>query len=239
MNELQTFIFDENEIRTILIDDEPYFVAKDVAEILGYVNPRKAIIDHVDNEDKTDGVTICDSIGREQRPVLINESGLYSLVLSSKLPEAKKFKRWVTSEVLPEIRKTGGYGIPKTRAEALRLAADLEEQNTKLLLENNLLKPKAEFYDCVADSKTAIPMEAVAKTMGIHGIGRNNLFKLLRDKKILKENNLPYQEFVDRGYFRVVESKYTKASGETCIYIKILVYQKGVDYIRKMILSGC
>lgn len=237
MNELQTFIFDENEIRTILIDDEPYFVAKDVAYVLGYSNPRDAVNRHVDNEDK--GVRKLDTLGGIQEMTIINESGLYSLVFGSHLPSAKTFKHWVTSEVLPEIRKTGGYGIPKTRAEALRLAADLEEQNTKLLLENNLLKPKAEFYDCVADSKTAIPMEAVAKTMGIHGIGRNNLFKILRDKKILKENNLPYQEFVDRGYFRVVESKYTKASGETCIYIKTLVYQKGVDYIRKLILSGC
>lgn len=97
------------KIRTVTIDGEPWFVAKDLAEILGYSNPRKAIIDHVDDEDKIDGVTICDPIGREQNPIFINESGLYSLVLSSKLPNAKKFKRWVISDVLPTIRKTGGY----------------------------------------------------------------------------------------------------------------------------------
>lgn len=98
------------QIRTLTINDEPWFVGKDVATVLGYSNPRKAMIDHVDEEDKTDGVTICDSIGREQNPICINESGLYSLILSSKLPNAKKFKRWVTSEVLPAIRKTGTYG---------------------------------------------------------------------------------------------------------------------------------
>lgn len=92
-------------VRAVSIDGEPWFVGKDIAEILGYSNPRKAIGDHVDAEDKTDGVTIRDSIGREQTPIVINESGLYSLILGSKLPKAKDFKRWVTTEVLPTIRK--------------------------------------------------------------------------------------------------------------------------------------
>ena len=136
MNELQLFNFEGNEVRTLKIDEEPLFVGKDVAEILGYSNPRKALKDHVDEEDKKDGVTIRDSIGRDeedkiskivnesqilqnaenvndsQRMVtvdLINESGLYSLILSSKMPNAKKFKHWVTSEVLPAIRKNGAY----------------------------------------------------------------------------------------------------------------------------------
>lgn len=97
------------QVRCLEIEGRPYFVGKDVAEILGYANPRKAIIDHVDEEDKTNGVTIRDSMGRGQNPVCINESGLYSLVLSSKLPSAKQFKRWVTSEILPALRKTGTY----------------------------------------------------------------------------------------------------------------------------------
>ena len=99
---------------------QPFFVGKDVATALGYSNPRKAILDHIDNEDKEDGVTIRDSIGRRQKAIFINESGLYSLVLASKLPQAKVFKRWVTSEVLPQIRKTGGY-IPTHDAEGRRL----------------------------------------------------------------------------------------------------------------------
>lgn len=137
MNEMAIFK-NENfgEVRTVLINDIPYFVGKDVAEILGYTNHRKAIIDHVDSDDKTDGVTIRDSIGREQKPVLINESGLYSLILSSKLQMAKKFKRWVTGEVLPQIRKTGNYStMPKSYPEALRLYADEVEKREKAELE--------------------------------------------------------------------------------------------------------
>lgn len=109
-NELK--IFENNTfgaIRTMTINGEPYFVGKDVAEVLGYSNTRDALAKRVDEEDKTDGVAICDSIGREQKPIFINESGLYSLILSSKLPKAKEFKHWVTSEVLPAIRKTGLY----------------------------------------------------------------------------------------------------------------------------------
>lgn len=106
-------IFSNNHfgsIRTIMVNNEPYFVGKDVALALGYSNPRKALLTHVDSEDKMDGVTIRDSMGREQKPIIINESGLYSLIMSSKLSSAKQFKRWVTSEVLPSIRKTGSYG---------------------------------------------------------------------------------------------------------------------------------
>ena len=121
MNELQLFNFEGNEVRTLKIDEEPLFVGKDVAEILGYSNPRKALKDHVDEEDKKDGVTIRDSIGREQQPTLINESGLYSLILSSKMPKAKRFKHWVTSEVLPSIRKNGSYQVPQTPEEQLKL----------------------------------------------------------------------------------------------------------------------
>ncbi len=109
MNELQIFNFDSNEVRTVVVNEEPYFVGKDVAKVLGYKNTREALKYHVDNEDKKDGVAIHDSIGRTQKPVLINESGLYSLIFSSKLDSAKRFKRWVTSEVLPQIRKQGYY----------------------------------------------------------------------------------------------------------------------------------
>lgn len=122
MNNLQVFKNTEfGEVRVIENDGEPWFVGKDVAEILGYSNPRKALADHVDDEDKMDGVTIRDSIGREQTPTFINESGLYSLILRSQLPQAKKFKRWVTSEVLPAIRKQGTYSLPSSPMDALKL----------------------------------------------------------------------------------------------------------------------
>ena len=111
MNELQVFSNSEfGNIRTVTIDGVPWFVGKDIADALGYVNTRKALVDHVDGEEK--GVTNCDTLGGTQRMVVINESGMYSLILSSKLPSAKKFKHWVTSEVLPAIRKTGHYEAP-------------------------------------------------------------------------------------------------------------------------------
>lgn len=117
MNELQVFENPEfGAVRTITIENEPWFVGKDVAGVLGYSNTKKAIADHVDDEDKLqgDGVTIRDPIGREQHPTIINESGLYCLILSSKLPSARRFKRWITSEVLPVLRKTGRYEVQST-----------------------------------------------------------------------------------------------------------------------------
>lgn len=231
MEELQIFKNEEfGEVRALEIDNEPWFVGKDVAEVLGYTNSRKALADHVDEEDK--GVTKCDTLGGNQELTVINESGLYSLILSSKLPSSKKFKRWVTSEVLPAIRQTGGYQIPQTYAEALRQLADKAEQAERLALENKELKPKAEFFDAVTDSKEALPIGDVAKVLDM-GIGRNKLFQFLRAEKILASDNRPYQEFIDRGYFRVVEQKYDKGYGEVGINIKTLVFQKGVDFIRR------
>ena len=122
MNEIQIFNHaDFGEIRTVTIDGEPWFVGKDVAQVLGYSNTKKALADHVDADDKiqNDGVTIRDPMGREQHPTVINESGLYSLILSSKLPGAKKFKHWVTSEVLPSIRKTGGFFAGSKELQAI------------------------------------------------------------------------------------------------------------------------
>ena len=124
------------EIRSMTIDGEPYFVGKDVAAALGYTNTRKALADHVDNEDKKDGVTIRDSIGRDQKPIVINESGMYSLILSSKLEGAKRFKRWVTSEILPSIRKTGAYATDSAAAEYKARELRIREMNAQARLSN-------------------------------------------------------------------------------------------------------
>lgn len=124
------------EIRSMTIDGEPYFVGKDVAAALGYTNTRKALIDHVDDEDRTGGVTIRDSIGREQKPTIINESGMYSLILSSKLEGAKRFKRWVTSEILPAIRKTGAFATDSAAAELKARELRVKEMNAQARLIN-------------------------------------------------------------------------------------------------------
>ena len=171
MNEIKVFENDAfGSVRTIDREGDVWFVGKDVAEILGYTNPSKALSDHVDEEDKLNNESLS-SLG-QRGGWLINESGLYSLVLSSKLPTAKQFKRWITKEVIPSIRKTGGYfATPKTYVEALRALADAEEEKERLALENEEMKPKAEFYDAVTDSKDAIPMGEVAKVLDCGIIG--------------------------------------------------------------------
>ena len=234
MNEITVFN-NENfgDIRTIEIDGDPWFVGKDVAEILGYSNTRDALLRHVDEEDKNT-VVISDGIGNPNQTI-INESGLYSLVLSSRLENAKKFKRWVTSEVIPQIRKTGSYHAPKTYAEALRRLADEAEKMEALQKQTQLMQPKAEFFDAVTDSKTAIPLGDVAKILDM-GIGRNKLFEFLRQKNILTYDNRPYQKYIDAGYFRVIEQKY-EVNGEVRINIKTLVFQKGIDWIRKQLVK--
>jgi prophage antirepressor-like protein len=232
MQDLEIFKNDEfGEVRTVLINDEPYFVAKDITDRLGFSNGRDAISKHVDDEDKSD-VAIHDG-SQNRNMTVINESGLYSLVLSSKLDGAKKFRRWITSEVIPQIRRTGGYQAPKSFAEALRLAAEQAEKMEALEKENKMLLPKAEFFDAVTDSKTAISIGEVAKVLDM-GIGQNKLFAFLREQKILDRQNIPYQEYIDRGYFRIVEQKY-EVHGEVRISIKTLVFQKGIDWIRKQL----
>lgn len=175
MNDIKVFENDAfGRVRTIGREGDVWFVGKDVAAALGYSNTNDALSRHVDPEDKYqgEGVAFPDPHGTLQYPTIINESGLYSLVLSSKLPTAKQFKRWITKEVIPSIRKTGGYfATPKTYVEALRALADAEEEKERLSLENEEMKPKAEFYDAVTDSKDAIPMGEVAKVLDCGIIG--------------------------------------------------------------------
>lgn len=240
MNDIKVFENDAfGSVRTIDREGDVWFVGKDVAAALGYSNTNDALSRHVDPEDKYqgEGVAFPDPHGTLQYPTIINESGLYSLVLSSKLPTAKQFKRWITKEVIPSIRKTGGYfATPKTYVEALRALADAEEEKERLALENDEMKPKAEFYDTVAESSTTFEVGVVAKILNF-GIGRNKLFKFLRNEGILNPDNIPYQQYVDAGYFKVVEMQYGTLNGDTLVGKKTVVYQKGIDYIRKRLIK--
>lgn len=239
MNDLQIFNNEEfGEIRAVEIDGEPWVVAKDVASILGYKNPQEAVREHVDPEDVKMGErnatpSIVDSLGREQFPTFINESGIYSLIFGSRLAEAKRFKHWVTSEVLPQIRKTGGYQLPQTYQEALRALADKQDEIERLAKENEDMLPKVKFYNTVVDSKTTISIGDTAKLLNA-GMGQNKLFAFLRERNILKSDNTPYQRYIDSGYFKVVEQKY-EVKGETRISFKTKVYQKGVEWIRRLL----
>lgn len=234
-NEIKVFSNEEfGKVRVLSIDNEPWFVGRDVAEVLGYSNTRDAISKHVDEEDK--GVAKCDTPSGAQQMTIINESGMYSLILSSKLPSAKKFKRWVTSEVLPAIRKTGSYNLPdfNNPAEAARAWAKEYEEKQKALAQVTEMKPKAEFYDDVTGSTDTIDIGSVAKVLNIPNMGRNKLFAFLRENKILNRRNEPYQEYVDKGYFRQIETSW-EHNGTTHINLKTVVFQKGLDFIRQTI----
>lgn len=217
MKILRLFQFEEQNIRTLVIDDEPYFVGKDVAEILGYVKPRNAISVHVDDEDKKDA-PIQGTLGGVQTMTMINESGLYSLILSSKLPTAKKFKRWVTSEVLPTIRKHGAYMTEQKIEEALlnpdtliTLAKQLKaEKEQRLLAQKQVeeMTPKAVFHDAVANAENTMLVRDVAHFLRQNGvdIGGTRFFVWLRLNGFLTKNNQPTQLSLERGYFQVKET---------------------------------
>lgn len=255
MNELRVFDNAQfGQVRTINKDGEPWFVGKDVAEALGYSNPRKALYDHVDIEDKTDGVTIRDSIGRPQNPVIINESGLYSLVMSSKLPNARQFKRWVTSEVLPSIRKNGGYiAGQETMTDDELLANALMVAQRKIAARDKQIEvqekqieamhPKALFADAVSASKTSILIGDLAKMLKQNGvdIGQKRLFQWLRENKYLISQkgasyNSPTQRSMEMKLFEVKETTITHADGHITINRTAKVTGKGqVYFINKFV----
>ena len=200
MNELKQFNFENNQVRTLLINDEPWFVGKDVAEILEYQNGSRDINRHVDEEDKRK-VMLFDC-NQDKETIIINESGLYSLILSSKMPNAKKFKHWVTSEVLPQIRKTGSYATPQLTGEELMAKALIEaksvlERQNKQIIE---MKPKALFADTVAASDSSILVGQEAKLISQSGckMGQNRFFAWLRENGYLcskgENYNMPTQK---------------------------------------------
>lgn len=227
-------------VRTVEIKGEPWFVGKDIADALGYTDVNHSILDHVDSDDRVNSKTQGQNDPQfGQRGLwLINESGLYSLVLSSKLPTAKEFKRWVTKDVLPSIRKTGSYTmeLPYDYLSALEALVTTEKARQLAESQVKLMQPKADFYDTVASSDSLLSMADVAKVLDM-GIGRNKLYKLLRDRGILQDTNVPYQRFVDAGYFKLVESTYVAGENQV-VATTTYVRQKGVDYIRKLLTTS-
>lgn len=189
-NNVQTFSFESSQVRVVEINSEPWFVGKDVAEILGYKKPLNALATHVDEDDSLkQGLT--DSLGRVQETIIINESGLYSLILASKLPSAKRFKRWVTSEVLPTIRRHGAYMTDQKIEEILsdpdtiiKLATELKaEREGRLIAEQrvNELTPKASYYDLVLKNQSLVTITQIAKDYGMSGREMN---AMLHDLKV-------------------------------------------------------
>ena len=242
MNEIKVFDNPEfGKVRTMEINGEPYFVGKDVAEILGYTKARNAIASHVDSEDKKDA-PIQGDLGGTQEMTVINESGLYSLILSSKLPKAKEFKRWVTSEVLPSIRKHGAYAVdellndPEFAIKTFTALKEERERSKRLSEQIEADKPKVIFADSVSAAKSSILIGDLAKILKQNGvnIGQNRLFEWFRQNGFLiksgSSKNMPTQKAAEMGLFEVKvstvnnpdgsirETKTTKVTGKGQVY---------------------
>ena len=252
MSEIKVFNNQEfGDIRTATIDDEPWFVGKDVAEALGYSNTRDALAAHVADEDKN---TVVISDGKRGNPnqTVINESGLYALIFGSKLESAKRFKHWVTSDVLPSTRKTGNYQAQTPQGKELLALAVLEAQKTIESQNQQIeeMKPKAIFADAVATSQTSILIGDLAKLICQNGyqIGQKRLFEWLRQNGYLiksgSSRNMPQQRYIEQGLFEIKESnvqnpdgsvritKTTKCTGKGQVYFvnKFLGKNRGVVY---------
>jgi anti-repressor protein len=249
MNNLQLFNFEGNEARTLKVNDEPYFVGNDVAKILGYSNYRNAVVDHVDDEDKLR--TQIKYAGQNREVTVINESGLYSLILSSQMPDAKKFKHWVTSEVLPAVRKHGAYMTDQKAFDVVHNKnglADLLQQAADQLKQKDIqiekMKPKALFADAVATSKNDILIGQLAKILKQNGYntGQNRLFKWLREHHYLCAKgiryNQPTQKAMNLGLFKVRERTVNNPDGSTKITVTTKVTGKGQQYFINRFLNS-
>lgn len=233
MYELKIFENQEfGKIRAVEIDGEPWLVGKDVAEALGYKNTRQAIATNVDEEDR--GVHSVDTPSGVQEMTVINESGLYSLVLSSKLPTAKKFKRWVTSEVLPSIRRTGGYILPRDYPSALRALADSEERRMALEVENAQQRqmlaeynPKVSYYDIVLQTPDVLPITTIAKDYGKSGRWMNQKLHELGVQYKQGKVWLLYQKYAEQGYTKTKTETYLDRDGAEHSTVHTYWTQKG------------
>lgn len=237
MNELQLFNFENHEVRSLLLNNEPWFVGKDVAEVLGYERADNAIRNHIDKEDKL--MHQISASGQNRNMTIINESGLYSLVLSSKLPSAKKFKRWVTSEVLPALRKTGQYQVKELSGSELMAKALIEAQSVLAAKDKQIeqMKPKVVFADAVATSHTSILVGELAKILKQNGIdmGQKRLFAWLREKGYLikrqgTDYNMPTQKAMELGLFEIKEGSYVNGSGVNITTKTPKITGKGQQY---------
>ena len=251
---IQVFKNEEfGQVRTVLIENEPWFVGKDVTEILGYQNGSRDINRHVDEEDRQNYQN--GTLESNRGLTVINESGLYSLILSSKLPNAKKFKKRVTSEVLPTIRKHGAYMTENTLEEALtnpdfliKLATELKEEQSKrkaLEEEKKLNAPKVIFADAVSTSKTSILIGELAKILKQNGIetGQNRLFEWLRGNGYLirrrgSDWNMPTQKSIDMGLFEIKERAHLDSNGVNVITKTTKVTGKGQQYFINKFLDS-
>jgi prophage antirepressor-like protein len=231
MNEVQLFNFENHEVRSLLLNNEPWFVGKDVAEVLGYERADNAIRNHIDKEDKL--MHQISASGQNRNMTIINESGLYSLVLSSKLPSAKKFKRWVTSEVLPALRKTGQYQVKELSGSELMAKALIEAQSVLAAKDKVIeeMKPKASYYDVILNCKGLLATSVIAKDYGWSAIRLN---EYLHKKGIqFKQGKtwLLYQKYATEGYASTKTHEHLGNDGTNHANVHTYWTQKGRRFI--------
>lgn len=229
---------DFGNVRVKLIDEIPMFCLSDVCKSLDIKN-----VSACKTRLNSKGIVITDTPtnGGKQSLIFITEMNVYKCIFQSRRPDAEKFQDWVCDEVLPSIRRNGGYIANQKQmtpeqivANALVVAQNIIENQKKELAQ---AKPKVEFFDAVTGSSDTIDMRTVATVLNC-GLGRNRIFEVLRDKKILDRKNIPYQQYIDKGYFRTIESTYSKPDGTKCINIKTVIFQKGLDFIRKTLKTN-
>lgn len=235
--DLQIFTNEQfGNVRTIIDGETVLFCGSDVAKSLGYSRPNEAVNTHCKGTVKRRTPTN----GGEQEMSFVTEGDVYRLIIRSNLPEAVKFEKWLFEEVLPSIRKHGMYAKdelldnPDLLLEVITKLKQEREARLKAESINQLNAPKVEFCDAIMQSSDTIEMATVAKILNV-GIGRNRLINILKDALVLRSNGTPYQKFVDNGWLRCIEEKYEKPDGSVFIYTKTVVYQKGVDGIRKLL----
>lgn len=242
MNELQIFNSEEfGDIRTVTIDNEPWFVGKDVADALGYAEPRSAVSKKVDDADR--GVAEMETPSGKQNMTIINESGLYALIFGSKLESAKRFKRWVTSEVLPAIRKTGSYQMAQPHGEELLAMAVIEAKKTidslkdrctflgDQVIENQRiiteLQPKANYVDTILQSKSLVLTTQIAKDYGISARKLNQILKDLKIQYKVGGQWVLYSKYQNNGYVHSRTIDITRADGRADVVMQTEWTQKG------------
>lgn len=244
MSQLEkNFQYGGNQIRTIMKENEVWFVAKDVCDVLDLSDTSKALA-RLDEDEK--GKNSIRTLGGNQELLSVNESGLYSLILGSRKAEARAFKKWITSEVLPSIRKHGGYLTPEKTEELIanpdliiQLATALKterEEKASLVAALDEALPKAGFFDQVAECKGTHDIKTAAGMLNFYGMGEKNLFRFLRDAGIFQGNNCPYREQIELGRFEVKMKKFERLKyGESIVetYPQTRVTAKGLEYIRR------
>lgn len=244
MNDLQVFNNPEfGQIRTTERNGEPWFVGRDVAQALGYGEGKSlanAVASHVDDEDK--GVTELMTPGGMQKMVIINESGLYSLVLGSKLPAAKKFKRWITHEVIPSIRRTGSYSLPKNYPSALRALADAEEQRLALTAETAAQRqiiaeyePKVQYVDKILSSRGTLTVKQIAADYGLTAQHLNNILHEERVQYKVNDQWLLYQKYLGMGYTKSESVPIVRYDGQSDFKLHTRWTQKGRLFIHELL----